>query len=132
MTPAASFDASEVRVLSADLRSAPTRAVLAARPVIFKGATKIKEQMRSEMAASTYFKGAAGAIDFDLDAAGLTAEIGPKVGPGQRGGLGGIAYGTAYFGGSRGGGTVPDPQGALDAEAPNVEKALADLMEGML
>lgn len=128
MTARASVDASEVHRLSVDLRGASTRTVLAVRPALFKAAMNIKEQMRSEMGASTHFKGTAGAIDFDLDAAGLSADIGPKVGSGESGGLGGIAY----FGNSRGGGTVPDPQGALEAEAPKFEKALGDILEGLL
>lgn len=124
----ASVDASEVRRLSADLRDAPLRVVLAARPVLFRGATQIKEQMVREMGASRHFKGIAPSIDFDLDAAGLAAEIGPRAEPGSAGNLANVAY----FGGSRGGGTVPDPQGALDAEAPKFEGALADLLGGML
>ena len=53
----------------------------------------------------------------------IEAEIGPETG-----GAGSLA-GFAYFGGvNGGGGTVPDPQGALDAEAPNVEKHLGALV----
>lgn len=98
--------------------------------MIFRGAMQIKKQMQAEMGGSAHFKGATPSIDFDMFDAGTTveAEIGPKVGSGESGGLGSIAY----FGNSRGGGTVPDPQGALDAEAPRVEKAIADLMGGLL
>ena len=120
-----SIDASELRTLTADLTSAGARVAGEVRPLVQAGAMAIKKQMRAEMGASAHFKGAAQAIDFDLiDRPGdVTAEIGPKVGTGQVGGLGGIAY----FGSSRGGGTVADPQGALDAEAPRLERAIADL-----
>lgn len=128
MTARASIDTSELRALSVDLHDAPLRAVLKVRPPLFKAAMQIKDQLTREMRESTHFKGVAGkgAIDFDVDAAGLSAEIGPKTG-----GPGSLAN-IAYFGGSRGGGTVPDPQGALDAEAPKFEKAIADILEGLL
>lgn len=116
------LDDSEVRTLAADLRSAPARVLPLAAAAVKRGAVNIKDQLRREMSASKYFKGAARDITFDLDASGLDAEIGPESGPGRPGALANIAY----FGSSRGGGTVPDPQGALDAEAPKLERALRD------
>lgn len=119
-------DDSELRAFSADLTAAATKVALGAPAVVNNGARKIKDQMIVEMAASNSFKGATEAISYDLDAAGLSAEIGPV-----RGKPGSLAN-IAYFGTSRGGGTVPDPQGALEAEIPAFEKALADLAEGAL
>jgi hypothetical protein len=58
----------------------------------------------------------------------IEAEIGPHSGPGQPGAIANVGY----FGTSRGGGTVPDPQGALDAEAPRLESAIGDLLGGIL
>lgn len=128
------FDTSELRALAADLTAAGSGISARARKVVEHGAVNIKGQMRREMQASPHFKGTARAIDFDVHAAELfgvgaiEAEIGPKVGSGEKGGLGSIAY----FGSSRGGGSVPDPQGALDAEAPNFQRALEDLIGGIL
>ena len=130
MAGAIRFDTSEVRALSVDLTRASMRVQGDVVPLVFRGAMAIKAQMRSEMGASRHFKGSAPAIDFDITdtATTVTAEIGPKVGSGEIGGLGGIAY----FGNSRGGGTVADPQGALDAEAPKLEQAIDDLMGRLL
>ena len=126
----ASIDVSELRILSVDLTAAAARIQGEVRPLVQVGAMAIKKQMRAEMGASLHFKGAVPSIDFDLidRRDSVTAEIGPKVGGEEIGGLGGIAY----FGNSRGGGTVADPQGALEAEAPRLERAIANLVAGVL
>ena len=121
-------DASELRALIADLRDAPKLVRREARAVISKGALNIKNQMRDEVAKSRHFR-FAHTISYDIKGAGdtISAEVGPVAG-----GVASLA-GFAYFGGvNGGGGTVPDPQGALDAEAPNVEKYLAELAEKAL
>lgn len=136
-------DASELRKLVADLSAAPKVVRSEARAIMSKGALNIKNQMRDEAARSRHFK-LAHTISYDLKVGGDTieAEIGP-----EEGGAGSLA-GFAYFGGSPwterkkpgrgwqqgpgGGGTLPDPQGALDAEAPNVEKYLDALVEKAL
>ena len=130
------IDTSEVRELIADWTRVPDMMAREGRPAIERGARNIRDQLRDEMRSSTHFKGAAKSISYDLDDDGYGAEIGPK-----KGGPGAIAV-IAYFGGSAwsgrrrpgrgwqqgpgGGGTVPDPLGALEAEAPRFEKALAD------
>ena len=59
-----------------------------------------------------------------------------EVGPAKKsGGSRGLGFGAniAYFGGARGGGgTVADPKTALDAEIPNFEAQLADILGGIL
>ena len=117
-------DFSELRKLATDLSNAPKLVKSEARGVIAKAALNIKNQMRDEVARSRHFR-FAHTISHDLKVGGDTieAEIGPETG-----GVGSLA-GFAYFGGvNGGGGTVPDPQGALDAEAPNVEKYLDALV----
>lgn len=117
-------DVSELRKLASDLSSAPKLVRSEARGVIAKGALNIKDQMRDEVARSRHFK-FAHTVSYDLKVGGDTIEA--EVGP-ETGGVGSLA-GFAYFGGvNGGGGTVPDPQGALDAEAPNVEKYLDALV----
>lgn len=121
-------DVSELRKLATDLSSAPKLVKSEARGVVAKGALNIKNQMRDEVARSRHFR-FAHTISYDLKVSGDTieAEIGPE--PGGAGSLAGFAY----FGGiNGGGGTVPDPQGALDAEAPNVEKYLDALVAKVL
>lgn len=129
-----SFDTSEVRALAADLTRAGSGAAAKVRPVVVKGAANIKRQMRAEMGSSPHFKGATPSIDFDMSTTGglaggvIEAQIGPKVGDGETGGLASIAY----YGSSRGGGTVPDPIGALNAETPRFEAALLDVLGDLL
>lgn len=151
------LDDSELRALAADMTKAAESIDGKVLPIIEHGAVNIKAQMRSEMGASTHFKQIAPTIDYEVhggDVFGvgvIEAEIGPdKAGAGGRNRgrrAGGVHFNTsdfaggngnaaplaniAYFGSSRGGGTVPDPQGALDAEAPNVEKHLGDLIGGL-
>ena len=97
--------------------------------VIERGANNIKRQLRDEMGQSRHFKQVAQAISYDMRSGGafgggfVEAEIGPT--KGSPGSLANIAY----FGTSRGGGTVADPRGALEAEMPNLEKFLGDFAE---
>lgn len=130
MASGVSIDASEVRALAADMRAVDGRLTRWIRPALDRGAIQIRNQLRDEMRSSTHFKGAAGAISYDwIEGSGdLEVEIGPSSEDGSPGNLANIAY----FGTSRGGGTVPDPELALQAEAPKFEKALADLLEDLL
>jgi hypothetical protein len=96
---------------------------------VTKSAVSIKKTMRDDASRSRWFRIAPqiGYDQFTADGSGLTAEIGP-----QRRGAGHLA-GIAYFGGAHGGGgTIRDPKAAAEAEAPRFEKALADIMEGIL
>ena len=128
--PSFELDMSEVRDLAADLTRIPVELSRHAIPVLSKGALNIKTQLADEMRASPHFKGFAN-ISYDLhEFAGfgggeMYAEIGPeKGGPGSGANI-------AYFGTYKGGGSVPDPRGALEAEAPRFESALADLAESL-
>lgn len=118
------FDTSQVDDLAQDLARAGSDVERKAEPVIERGALNIKNQLREEMQASAHFRPVARAISYDRD--GLEADIGP-----ERGSPGSLAN-IAYFGSSRGGGTVPDPIHALEAEVPNVERWLAEVAEDSL
>ena len=124
------IDTTDLATLSADLTKAGAVAKRELRPILSKGALNIKKQLKKEMFASRHFKGAGSAISYDIKADGtsLIADIGPSSEDGSPGNLANIAY----FGSSRGGGTVPNPKGALEAEAPNLEKYLTDLVDGLL
>lgn len=131
MTDSISMDDSELTALAADLAAAPALVKRDVRAVVSKGALNIKNQLRDEMRESPSFKGVGGAISYDLREAGgfgadvIEAEVGPTTEAGSPGNLANIAY----FGTSRGGGaTVPDPQGALDAEGPRFVAALEALI----
>lgn len=117
-------DNHEFREYAATLDAAAASVSRGVQQVVSKGALNIKTQMIAEALSSRHFKGFAPSISYDITAGGdsVEAEIGPV-----KGAPGSLAN-IAYFGTSRGGGTVADPSVALEAEAPNFEKALADLM----
>ncbi len=122
------FDASEFREFAARVEGAVQATEKQVEQVISRGALNIKNDLQREMRGSRHFKGVAPGITYDMRSAGgfgggvIEAEIGP-----EKGSPGSLAN-IAYFGSSRGGGTVPDPIGALEREAPNVEKFLLDVM----
>lgn len=124
----ASFDSSELRAFAADLTSAGNAIAPAVRGIVAKGAVNIKKQMVAEMKSSTHFKGVARAISYEITAEtnGVEAQIGPV-----KGAPGSLAN-IAYFGSSRGGGGVPDPQLALEAEMPNFERFINAAIDGTL
>lgn len=124
-----SFDISDVRALAADLGAAPEKVMRGIRPVVARGALNIKRQLQSEMSSSTHFRPISGAISYDtkVTGEGVEAEIGP-----DKSRFAGPLANIAYFGSSTGGGTVPDPQGALAAESDGFGTALGDLLEGAL
>lgn len=125
----ASIDASELREFAAVLDAKAQATARQVRQVVSKGAVNIKNQMQVEAAGSRWFR-IASTISYDMrevEAFGggvIEAEIGPN----RRFRAARLAN-IAYFGGANGGGgTIPDPRGALDAEAPRFEKALSDLI----
>lgn len=120
------FDFSEVDALVDDLQSAAQQSLRKVAPVVKRGALNIKNQLRDEAGRSRHFK-MARHISYDIEDGGRSAAIGPeKVGAGNLGNI-------AYFGGANGGGgTIPDPIGALEDETPRFEQALADALEEFL
>ena len=124
--PSVEIDASELRAFSSELGRVPAKVVTGIRPAVRKAGVNMKNQLREEMKASRHFR-AAESISFDEGDGGMAVEVGPT-----KSGAGNLAN-IAYFGGANGGGgTVPDPRGALDAEAPRFEKALTDLVGEIL
>lgn len=123
------FDASELRTLAADITKAGARVLPDVEKVVFKGAVNVKKRMQEELQSSTHFKSIASSVDFDIETApnGVSAEIGPKHGAGEPGNLANVAY----FGTSRGGGTV-DFMKPLAEEAPRFEKAIGDVLKNVL
>ena len=123
-----SMDNSEVRSLAAHLAAAPKLTRRQSVGIIHKGANNIKNQLREEMSRSRSFGVVAKTISYDVTEEGvdgggiIEAEIGPNT-HFKAARLENIAY----FGTSRGGGTVPDPIGALLEELPRFEKAIADV-----
>ena len=114
------IDTSELRTLAADMQQVEPRLARRLKPAVNTGAAKIKADLTAQMKSSRHFKGFA-AIGYDLDPDGFGAEIGPnKPGPGSGANI-------AYFGTSRGGGTVEDPVEALNREAGPFADILAQI-----
>lgn len=122
------WDASEIDALAADLGKASAEVAVTVRQIIAKGAVNIKKQLREEMGGSGHFGQAAASITYDLTAGAdeVVAEVGPT-----KSGAGPLAN-IAYFGTSRGGGTVPDPMGALTAEGERTVAYFDKLIGGLL
>lgn len=117
------------REFAAMLKVAGDLAEVEAEKVVKKGAVEIKKTLVKEASASRHFSAVGGQISFDMtfDGGVIAAEIGPnKVGAGK---LGNIAYfGGTGWGGKWSGGTLPDPQLALEAEVPALELHLAEVV----
>lgn len=128
------IDASELRNFATDLTNSSKEVKEQVRKVFFKSAKNIKDGMQYEMMQSRSFRGGeansvAKSIDFDFDDRpnGIDVEIGPRHGRGSPGNLANIAY----FGTSRGGGTV-DFEAPFKAELPLIEKYVAEAIEDVL
>jgi len=127
-------DASEVRAFATEMAGAPALAERQVRGVLAKGALNIRNEMRTEAAKSTHFGQIAPTISYDLN---TTSAFGggvfeAEIGPNKHFRAARIAN-IAYFGGSNGGGgTVADPQKALENEAPKFVSALEKLLGDLL
>ena len=112
--------------LAADLSSSPERVMREVRQVVSKGSLNIKQQLISEAQGSSWFGQISRSIGYDLTETGNSAEgeIGPQK---ERNSSAGLLM--AYWGQSRGGGgTLPDPINALEAEEPAFVAALEDVV----
>ena len=122
-----SVDTSQVRTLAADLRQVDGRMTRHLIPVIKRGAVNIKESMQADLKGSgnAGFRHVASTVNFDVTDGGFGFEVGPDK---PAGALANIAY----FGTSRGGGTVRDPKEALHDEEPNLLRELEKIAEGLV
>ncbi len=123
-----SADVSQLREFAVQVGQVPheTRPKLDA--VTERAGLNIKRQLQAEARQSKSFGVIARAISYDTIR--TRGSSGVEVGP-VKGSPGSLAN-IAYFGTSRGGGTVPDPRGALDAEAPRFEEYVGRIVEDLL
>lgn len=124
-----SADTSQLDGLARDFGAIPAAMVPKVRAVVAKSALNTKNAMRKDASRSAHFKQLAAVINYDLEVRGdvTEAEIGPV--PGGAGSLAGIAY----FGTSKpGGGTVRDPEKAMNDEAPAFFEYAFKATEGLL
>jgi hypothetical protein len=115
----------EFRALANDLGKIAGHAVKDVDGVLKKGAQNVKTEMVTDATASEHFKGMAGAISYDSRYSIGTPRY--EVGPDKDRG-GGALGNIAYFGTSRGGGTL-DIEKPLRTEEPRLTTALEALAE---
>lgn len=120
-------DARELRDFAMDLGRQGGKVKDQAEKVVFKGSLNIKKGMQEELKASSVWGRIARFVDFDVEVRpnGVEAEIGPK-----DEGSGNLAN-VAYFGTSRGGGTV-DFMKPFNDEKPRFEKAIEEVLRNVL
>lgn len=122
MSDGFSVEITGAREIIADLSNVDARLRPNIAAVVKKGATNIKDDLQTQARKSRHFKGFAPGISYDM-VDDFEAEIGPV--KGRPGSLANIAY----FGTSRGGGTVENPEAALAREIPAFEEHLGDIVE---
>lgn len=120
-----SVDTSEVRAAVADMSGVDGRLRPNVSSSVLKGAINVQDDLRAQMGGSASFGHLAGGISFDM-VDDFEAEIGPHKARGNREAPRRGAN-IAYFGTSKGGGSVEDPEEALNREIPKFEEALADI-----
>lgn len=124
-----SLDMSQVRLFAADARAAPSALTRHLVPVLHRGALNIKTQLQDDLQASSNgaIRKIARTVSYDVNLGNdeFEAEIGPTKPDGALANI-------AYFGTPRGGGHTPDPRIALEAEAANFEKHIANLVEELI
>jgi len=113
----------ELRKLSENMGKVAGSALKDVDAVVQKGALNVKKEMAYSAVWSKHFKGMAGAISYDSHY--LPGRVRYEVGPDKNRRGGGIGN-VAYFGTSRGGGTL-DIEQPLLSEGPRMQSALADL-----
>lgn len=116
--------------LAADLAAAPDRLMREVKPIVSKGSLNVKNQLIREASGSRSFGSIARSIGYELTetATSVEGEIGPDKSRNSSAGLL-----MAYYGQSRGGGgTLPDPLLALQAEEPGFIAAIENVAGGVL
>ena len=121
------IDASQVLALADSMQDAIRSTPKAAKDVVLRGGGNIQRQMKAEAAGVGHAPKLPSDITMDtvFSRGGFRVEVGPTTGD-----VGSLAL--LYYGNSRTGPRLPDPTGALEAEAPNVERYLAELAEKAL
>lgn len=120
------WDTSGLNELVADLGRGELRTVPLAAAVVAKGALNVKNEARQMASGLRHAPAYPASITYDIAGNGLSAEIGPDKDK-RQGALGNILeYGTSK--------NAPHAHlgPALDREGPAFEKALGDIVDGLL
>lgn len=122
--------------LTREMRKASARVGKEVMPVVRKGAQNVRGKntgggMRGDMRKSRHFGQVARTIGYDVERTPVAVEA--TIGAATGGRVVGDLAHIAYFGGINGGGnTVRDPEFHANEEAPRFEKAIADVVDGLL
>lgn len=134
-----SADTSDLDDLARSFRAIPAAMVPKIRGVVAKSALNTKKLMQADVRRSTHFRGKKkpgldASIDYDIKVLGSggDAEIQAEIGPNKDRNPGAALANIAYFGTSRGGGTVRPPEDAMLEEAPNFYEFAFKATEGLL
>ena len=117
----------ELRRFGRDLGKIAGTAIPKVDAVLKRGAQNIKTGLQDNLAQSEHFRSAAASISYDR--VGRFGSLEYVVGPDKDRFAGPLAN-IAFFGTSRGGGTV-DFDGPFREELPNVEKYLGDVLDDL-
>lgn len=123
------IDMREVRKFAHDLGRVDERLARWVVPVVRKAGVNVKKSMQEDLRQSSDrgFRHIANTISYDLTLEDKIVEV--EIGPDKpRGALANVAY----FGTSRGGGTVRDPIKAGEEEAPNFIRELEKIAEELI
>lgn len=118
-----------------DLGAAPAKLQSGVRGVMNRGGVEMKKKWQQSFQGSRSFRQVARSIDYDLNASSGfgVSNIGVEVGPNASRDPSAALAGIAMFGGSRGGGgTVPEPDSILEAEADTAADHIARLFGDLL
>jgi hypothetical protein len=134
-----SADTSDLDGLAKSFRAIPSAMVPKIKGVVEKSAVNTKKIMQADVRKSRHFRGKKkpgldASIDYDLkvNAFGGDAVIEAEIGPNPARNPAASLAGIAYFGTSRGGGTVRNPEDAMFEEAPNFYEFAFKATEGLL
>lgn len=122
------WDASDLSRLVADLGRVPGKVVPAVRGVVEHGALNVKREAADLISGHPHAPAYPKSITYDVKAGlgSVEAEVGPDKGR-RQGALGNILeYGTSKNA------PIPHLGPSLEAEAPRFEKALGDVVDGLL
>lgn len=124
------FDTRELTVLADDMVRASEQASREIAATLEKGAVNIKKRLRADFRQSAHFKQVARTVDYDR--IGSDDQVRFEIGPNTDFASAHLEN-IAYFGGSNGGGgTVPDPRVALDAETPAILRYVDEALGRLL
>lgn len=134
-----SADTSDLDNLARSFRAIPADMVPKMRGVVAKSALNTKNIMQADVRRSRHFVGKKKpgldkSIDYDIKVLGFggDAEIQAEIGPNKHRNPAAALANVAYFGTSRGGGTVRAPEEAMLEEAPNFYEFAFKATEGLL